>query len=659
MSPRLPGVSVLQSDATGPQYSRWRRNVRSAFIIKDTWQLCDGSCPMPMPESGPSFFSPVASPNSQPSLLEERKAWAKKDRDVKLDLFLSVSDDIKLEVFDTAPPLPPPAMTAAQMLEALDDQFESFKFEDYHHVFCYFLNLHIDSFTSLEEFNTEFQIILDDMEDHGHPLNNFQACSAYFSKLRCTQNPWVAKKLKEWDALSTPPQLAELMKECPPWIIIRPLATKAHPASQNSSPESFTEDLVESPQSSSADEQDQDDDDTASTVSSTLEQEITVHASFEDLTEAFPVPKAQTAPTKAPTQAAAAAKPTPTNLSVPTRSSSKTPTPRMGSPPLNRPLPPLPNERSNIRSRSESPGPRKALEQHLVPPAPLAFRPMTPKSAPLQMSRSQSRSPSPKPHSPPQQYLPSPPLSRLEAERRPSTSHGPLTSESPLAGEPAKKTEIRDFSNFTRDTNTHTNTNSNITNTNNHIGNPLFRVDSTNSSIMSLPLQGTTLLPQSTYSPPQPSVSSFASHPLSKLSRSHSRQGSDMTLVGSTAPSTITSVEAGSDRGVIVGRNWAGNPTGRTSGETVGSSGSGTTVGGLGAGVGVVGHLSVWEDEKKTRKRSWSFKVPKLPLLLSTAIMLITDLTGQQDKLLPTDFPLHMHPEYPLCMTRILATCPK
>ncbi|KAF2748801.1 hypothetical protein M011DRAFT_386473, partial [Sporormia fimetaria CBS 119925] len=151
---------------------------------------------MPMPESGPNFFSPVTAANPQPELLEERRAWVKNDRDVKMDIFLSVADEIKLEVFEVGPPLPPSAMTAKEMMEALDERFQTFRFRDYHHVFCHFLNLHIDQYPSLEAFNAEFRATLEDLVDHGYPLDNIQACSAYFSKLRCTQNPWVAKKLQ-------------------------------------------------------------------------------------------------------------------------------------------------------------------------------------------------------------------------------------------------------------------------------------------------------------------------------------------------------------------------------------------------------------------------------------------------------------------------------
>ncbi|ORY09533.1 hypothetical protein BCR34DRAFT_455661, partial [Clohesyomyces aquaticus] len=152
---------------------------------------------MPMPSQGPTFFAPSPITEPQPELLDERRAWTKKDRDVKLDIFLSVSDDIKLDVFEAEPSKPPLSMTASEMMEVLDEQFEEFKFEDYHHVFCHFLNLHIDQYGSLDEFNLEFVATVEDLLDHGRPLDNVQACSAYFSKMRCTQNPWVLKKLKE------------------------------------------------------------------------------------------------------------------------------------------------------------------------------------------------------------------------------------------------------------------------------------------------------------------------------------------------------------------------------------------------------------------------------------------------------------------------------
>ncbi|KAF2261541.1 hypothetical protein CC78DRAFT_583638 [Lojkania enalia] len=374
MSPRLPGVNVLPAETTGPQYRRWRRGVENAFKAKEIWGHCDGSIPMPMPASGPNFFSPVASANPQPQLLEERKAWVKSDRDVKLDIFLSVSDEIKLEIFEVGPPLPPSAMTAQEMLEALDERFMNFKFEDYHHIFCHFLNLHIDQFSSLEEFNSEFLATLEDLLDHGFPLDNVHACSAYFSKLRCTQNPWVAKKLKEWDSLPEPPLLQNLMKECPPWMIIRPLATKTI-NSETSAPPSYTEELVgpssQGNSSASEGESDPEKDDDAITVSSesSKEQEITVHASVEDLTEAFPKLKAELKPT-----------------SIPPRLSSKPSMSKMSLPPLiDRPLPPLPTDQTppkrvlaSSRSRSVSPNPRPTVPRLETPIPPSVPRPRTP-----------------------------------------------------------------------------------------------------------------------------------------------------------------------------------------------------------------------------------------------------------------------------------------
>ncbi|KAF2242919.1 hypothetical protein BU26DRAFT_437634, partial [Trematosphaeria pertusa] len=340
-SPRLPGVNVLRPEATGPEYTRWRRGVKSAFVAKGTWAHCDGSCPMPMPDAGPNFFSPVSSPiNSQPELLEERRAWVKKDRDVKLDIFLSVADDIKLEVFEVGPPLPPSAMTAKEMMEALDARFESFKFEEYHHVFCHFLNLHIDQYSNIDDFNAEFLATLEDLLDHGHPMSNAQACSAYFSKLRCTQNPWVTKQLKAWDAQDPEPQLEELMKQSPPWSIIRPLITSSKPPSHQSFPESIPEETLEDTPPQSDGEEAPSEHSEVATVSSKSShsrhssrstqksQEITVHASYEDLTEleAFPnVPVSILPPT----------------VHKRTSSLSKLSLQSLP-PPINRPLPPLP-----------------------------------------------------------------------------------------------------------------------------------------------------------------------------------------------------------------------------------------------------------------------------------------------------------------------------
>ncbi|KAF2792167.1 hypothetical protein K505DRAFT_326341 [Melanomma pulvis-pyrius CBS 109.77] len=371
MSPRVPGVSILAPNATGPQYARWRRGVKAVFTAKGTWGHCDGSVPMPMPESGPNFFSPATSSNPQPGLLEERRAWVKKDRDVKLDLFLSVADEIKIELFEVGPPLPPSAMTALEMVEALDERYHTFKFEDYHHVFCHFLNLHIDQYANLEDFNNEFQATLNDLLDHGAPMSNMQACSAYFSKLRCTQNPWVAKKLKDWDTSEETPLLKNLMKECPPWIIIRPLATKA--TAQQSTTDSIPEENLEDSHghSSSSDGEAASDRSEVSTISSQSShsrqasdssqrsQEITIHASYEDLTDltdSFPMPA--------------------------TVVSSKASIAKMAPlPPINRPLPPLPSAVSSTRSRSVSPNhPPTRLETTLKvsPPSPPSARPQTP-----------------------------------------------------------------------------------------------------------------------------------------------------------------------------------------------------------------------------------------------------------------------------------------
>jgi hypothetical protein len=254
---------------------------------------------MPMPEAGPNFFSPASPTSPQPQLLEDRRAWVKQDREVKLDIFLSIADDIKLEIFEVGPPLPPSALTAQEMLETLDERYGSFKFEEYHHVFCHFLNLHIDQYANIDEFNAEFQATLGDLLDHGHPMSNIQACSAYFSKLRCTQNPWVAAKLKEWDAQSPELQLADLMKQSPPWSVIRPLTMSAKP---DSIPESIPEESLEDASSHSEGEETPSEFSEVATLSSKSShsrnssgstqksQEITIHASYEDLRElqAFP-----------------------------------------------------------------------------------------------------------------------------------------------------------------------------------------------------------------------------------------------------------------------------------------------------------------------------------------------------------------------------------
>lgn len=247
---------------------------------------------MPMPEASTPSQSQESSPEvSQPSLLEERRAWVKKDRDLKLDIFLSLHEDVMLEVFDD-PTTPPPSLSAQQMLNVLNNHFAEFKFEAFHHAFCHFLNIHIDQFQTVEDFNLEFSTTLEDLLDYGQPLSNAQACSAYFSKLRCSQNPWVVKKLAEWDSLAVEPELIDLMKESPPWSYIRPLATKT---SQN-----FHTDVI--PEESLEDSETHSDSETsersvASRASSRTthsrhtstatrrSQEITVHVSAKDIAD--------------------------------------------------------------------------------------------------------------------------------------------------------------------------------------------------------------------------------------------------------------------------------------------------------------------------------------------------------------------------------------
>ncbi|KAH7382527.1 hypothetical protein DE146DRAFT_623439 [Phaeosphaeria sp. MPI-PUGE-AT-0046c] len=215
-----------------------------------------------MPDAGTTATN-CSTTKLQPCLLEERREWVKHDREVKLDVFLSLAEEVMLEVFEVGPPLPPSNMNAQEMLEKLDAHFQVYKFEPYHHAFCHFLNLHIDQYPCIEDFNQEFLTTLEDLLDHGHPLSNAQACSAYFSKLRCTQNPWVAKKLEEWDSQPKEVDVLELMQESPPWSVIRPLATKS---SQNlrveSIPEEYLEDSLASDSEAPSEKSD------ASTVSS-------------------------------------------------------------------------------------------------------------------------------------------------------------------------------------------------------------------------------------------------------------------------------------------------------------------------------------------------------------------------------------------------------
>ncbi|CAN9132413.1 unnamed protein product [Alternaria alternata] len=178
--------------------------------------------PMPSPRLA-STICVTETKDMQPSLLEERRSWVRKDREVKLDIFLSLAEEVMLELFEVGPPLPPSNFSSEEILEALDERFNVFSFSGYHHAFCHFLNLHIDQYASIEDFNNEFTTVLEDLIDYGHPLSNTQACSAYFSKLRCTQNPWVAKKLEDWDTLPAMPDIYNLMQESPPWACIRPL----------------------------------------------------------------------------------------------------------------------------------------------------------------------------------------------------------------------------------------------------------------------------------------------------------------------------------------------------------------------------------------------------------------------------------------------------
>ena len=98
----------------------------------------------------------------QPGLLEERRSWVRKDREVKLDIFLSLAEEVMLELFEVGPPLPPSNFSSQEILEALDERFNVFSFSGYHHAFCHFLNLHIDQYASIEDFNNEFTTVLED-----------------------------------------------------------------------------------------------------------------------------------------------------------------------------------------------------------------------------------------------------------------------------------------------------------------------------------------------------------------------------------------------------------------------------------------------------------------------------------------------------------------
>jgi hypothetical protein len=258
-SSRLPGVPVLELQYTGPEFSRWQRSIKYALEAKGTWKYCNGKCPMPMPTTSPIISTAVL----QPSLLEERRDWVRHDREVKLDIFLSMAEEVMLEVFEDVA-VPPSNLSAQEMMEALEERFAVFRFESYHHAFCHFLNLHIDQFSCIEDFNQEFLITLEDLLDHGHPLSNIQACSAYFSKMRCTQNPWVAKKLEEWEQTGEQ-DCIDLMKDAPPWAIIRPLVSKS---SRNFRAESIPEEYLEDSSTSDSDPSDISDASTVSSISS-------------------------------------------------------------------------------------------------------------------------------------------------------------------------------------------------------------------------------------------------------------------------------------------------------------------------------------------------------------------------------------------------------
>jgi hypothetical protein len=396
---------------------------------------------MPMPEAGAT--SPTTTANLQPSLLEERRKWVKHDREVKLDVFLSVAEEVMLEVFEVGPPLPPSNMNAQEMLSTLDGHFQVFKFEAYHHAFCHFLNLHIDQYPSIEDFNQEFLITLEDLLDYGHPLSNVQACSAYFSKLRCTQNPWVAKKLEEWDNQTSEVGCADLIKESPPWSIIRPLATKS---SQSFKVESIPEEYLEGSSGSESDVQSDLSD--ASTVSSislhsrhasnshmdTVQlqqataqrqesivtmhsQEITIRASAEDIAEVAQVSRndIEVLPSSVILERGSSKSQVPgTSLSdeveavLPEWITTKNIEAQKSPPPYDRPLPPLPTQvphtrgddarspstaadRSSCNNSPRSSSTRYTLKLEPVPQAqtPLDVHPAlreSPASAPIETS---------------------------------------------------------------------------------------------------------------------------------------------------------------------------------------------------------------------------------------------------------------------------------
>lgn len=518
----------------------------------------------------------------QTTLLEDRKAWVKKDREVKLDIFLSVSDDIKLEVFEVGPPLPPMSMNAKEMLEALDEHYDGFRFEDYHHVFCHFLNLHIDQYAKIEEFNAEFQATLEDLLDHGHPLSNMQACSAYFSKLRCTQNPWVAKQIKEWDNRDKEPQLAQLLQQSPPWSIIRPLTMSTRAASTHTSvPASILEEpSMDTPPHS--DSEDTPSERSVSTISSSKpshsrdssnatqrSQEITIHASYEDLTElqlqAFPE-----VPTSVPALA-----------HFPKRVSSISKLSLQPLAPVNRPLPPIPDN-NNARSRSASPTTTLPKTRTKKQSKPLSRLPSPTTSLPgLEQTHPALRSPAPRvssfeptvtpeqldPYPPARQ--PSPPVSVHHNRTAPElqadvpSAHIAAVMRALTPSPPPTITLLPPVSPDRRPTSSRSAVVPQMKNEDSYSHwsqtRPLLRIDSSTSSVLSLPLQGTV--------PARAATPEFADTTISE---------------GATPPRKAPSkIELARMR--FEGRGGAG-------------------------GLYVPGVTGVSDEEKKARKRSWSIK---------------------------------------------------
>ena len=451
----------------------------------------------------------------------------KQDREVKLDIFLSIADDIKLEIFDVGPPLPPSSLTAQEMIETLDERFGAFKFEEYHHVFCHFLNLHIDQYANLEEFNAEYQATLGDLLDHGHPMSNIQACSAYFSKLRCTQNPWVAAKLKEWDTQSPELQLSDLMKQSPPLSIIRPLTMSSK---SDFVPESIPEEPLEDASSHSDGEETPSEFSEVATLSSRSShsrnssgstqksQEITIHASYEDLTELQAFPNV------------------PTNILTATAISKRakdiTQFALEPLPPINRPLPPVPPKAATPapRARSSSPmhakrpaSPKKSLDLptgiisqsntslslEMTHPVlrPTTPTPGSPRPPPTPSAASKQADIHPAlrtaPSTPPLTQSPGTPTTHIMSAMRPRTpspkamqgqfltpkkiSIHQSSSTPDLHERLVESTKITPYL-FTPQASTENLTSASFSQTK-----PLLRVESNNSSTLSLPLQGVTV----------------------------------------------------------------------------------------------------------------------------------------------------------------------